>query len=326
MNTSRMVAAASPHIHSGNSISRMMLNLIIALIPVTMVGVYLYEMQAVRLLAITITSAVAWEVLLQRLFKRRIAIADLSAVAGGLLLALLLPPTLPWWMIVVGTFMMIFLGKEIYGGLGCNPFNGVLIAWVALKISYPMAMEDWPFPDRDLFADMPALDILRYDGLFMVEEFYPLSTLFLGLDVIGPIGETSKLALLIGGIWLIVTRTIFWHLPLAMFAGVAAFSAVFWQLNPHEYPSPMFHLLAGGTFIAAFFLATDFSSSPVTKPGMVAFGIFAGILTVILRTWSQWTEGVYFAVFMASLLTPLMDKIRPAVFGKKKFFKIPTRR
>ncbi|MCA1743864.1 MAG: RnfABCDGE type electron transport complex subunit D [Desulfonatronovibrio sp.] len=326
MNTSRMIAAANPHMHSGNSISRMMLNLIIALIPVSMVGVYLYQMDAVRLIAITISSAVIWEIFLQKLFKRPVAVMDLSAVAGGLLLALILPPTLPWWMIVLATFMMIFLGKEIYGGLGCNPFNGVLIAWVALKISYPMAMENWPFPDRDIYADMPPFDILMYDGLFMIQEFYPLSTLFVGLDVIGPIGESSKMALLIGGLWLVITRTIFWHIPVAMLAGVALFSGIFWLIDPHEYASPMFHILAGGTILAAFFLATDFSSSPITKPGMIVFGFFAGVLTVILRMWSQWTEAVYFAVFITSMLTPLMDKIKPSAFGKKTAFRIPSGR
>ncbi|WP_052507040.1 RnfABCDGE type electron transport complex subunit D [Desulfonatronovibrio magnus] len=326
MNTSRMIAAASPHIHSRNSISRMMLNLILALLPVTLVGVYLYQMDAVRLIAITVSSAVAWEVILQKLFQRRVAVMDFSAVASGLMLALLLPPTVPWWMIVLGTFMMIFLGKEIFGGLGCNPFNGVLIAWVALKISYPMAMEDWPFPDRDIFADMPPLDILRYDGMFMVEQFYPLSTLFTGLDVIGPIGETSKLALLVGGAWLVATRTIFWHVPVAMLLGVAAFSGIFWMIDSHEYPSPVFHIFAGGTIFAAFFLATDSSSSPVTKPGMIMYGLLAGILTVTLRMWSQWTEGVYFAVFLISLLTPLLDKMRPSAFGKKKFLRLPSGR
>ncbi|MFP4128627.1 MAG: RnfABCDGE type electron transport complex subunit D, partial [Desulfonatronovibrio sp.] len=216
MNTSRMVAAAGPHIHSNNSIQRMMRNLILALIPVSLVGVYLYEMQAVRIIALTVCAAVLWELVLQKIFKRKIAVHDLSAVAGGLMLALMLPPNLPWWMIMLGAFLMIFLGKEIFGGLGCNPFNGVLIAWVALKISYPAAMENWPLPDRDMFADLPALDILRYDGVYMTREFYSLGTLFVGLDVIGPVGETSKLALLAGGIWLILTRTIFWHIPAAM--------------------------------------------------------------------------------------------------------------
>ncbi len=318
MNTSQMIAAAGPHIHGKNSIRKMMRNLIVALIPVSLVGIYLYEMQAVRIISITVSSAVVWEIFLQKIFRRKSAVHDLSAVAGGLMLALMLPPSLPWWMIVLGAFLMIFLGKEIFGGLGCNPFNGVLIAWVALKVSYPMAMEDWPLPDRDMFADLPALDILRYEGLYMAREFYSLGTLFVGLDIIGPVGETSKLALLAGGIWLILTRTIFWHIPAAMLTGMFIFSSIFWLIDGHTYASPLFHLLAGGTFLAAFFLATDFSSSPVTKPGMIAFGLFAGVLAIIIRTWSQWTEGVYFAVFMASLLTPLLDKIKPSAFGKKK--------
>ncbi len=321
-----MIAAAGPHIHSKNSIQRMMLNFILALVPVSLVGVYLYEMQAVRIITISVSSAVVWEIFFQKLFRKKVAVMDLSAVAGGLMLALMLPPTLPWWMIVLGTMLMIFLGKEIFGGLGCNPFNGVLIAWVALKLSYPMAMEDWPFPDRDMFADLPPMDLFRFDGLYMAREFYSSGTLLIGLDVIGPIGETSKLALLAGGAWLILTRTIFWHIPVAMLAGMFVFSSIFWLIDSFTYASPLFHLLAGGTLLAAFFLATDFSSSPVTKPGMVAFGLFAGVLAVILRTWSQWTEGVYFAVFMATLLTPLMDKFRPSVFGKKKKFRIPSGR
>lgn len=322
MNNSRTIAAASPHIHSSNSISRMMLNLIIALIPVTATGIYVYQLSALKMIIITVGSAVVWEIILQKLFGRKISVTDLSAVASGLMLALLLPLELPWWMIILGTFMMIFVGKEIYGGQGCNPFNGVLIAWVTLKISYPEAMEAWPFPDRDMYADLPPLDVARYDGLFMIEQFYPLKTLFLGLDVIGPLAESSKLALLAGGAWLLATRTVFWHIPVAMLTSMAIFSGIFWLMNPEVYASPMFHVLAGGSVFAAFFLATDFSSSPVTKPGMIAFGLFAGILTITLRTWSQWTEGVYFAVFMTSMLTPLMDKMRPSAFGKKKFFRM----
>ena len=308
-----------PHIHSGNSVRNLMLHLIIALIPAVAASFLVFGADTLRVVAIAMVSAVFWDALLQKIFNRSLSIGDLNAAAGGLVFAMLMPATVPWWVVVLGTLVMLLLGKHVYGGLGCNPFNGVIIAYVALLLSYPGAVADFPVPTSDsIMTENAPLVELSEKGAEFLGETFPLQDLFLGSTLItGTIGEISKLAILAGGLFLILRRKISWIIPAGFLAGLAGFATIFWLIDPETYASPLFHLLAGGSLLAAFFLATDWTTSPVTKTGMALFGLLCGVMTMIIRLWSQWPEGAYFAVFMVSMLTPFFDKLRPRAFGSK---------
>ena len=315
MKTPELVVSAIPHVHSGNSVQKIMTNILIALLPAVAIGVYFFGVDTIRVIAIAMASAVVWEAVLQKIMARPIVINNLSGAVSGLILAMLLPPTAPWWMICTGTFVMILLGKEIYGGLGNNPFNGVLVAWVVLQMSFPDYMIDWMAPPGDFFTESTPLEVLKFEGLKSISEYFTTADLFIGKSA-GFIGEVSTLMLLIGGAYLIARKVISWHIPASFLAGIILFSGIFWLANPAEYASPLFHLLAGGVFFAAFFLATDMISSPVTPAGMLIYGALCGVLTVVIRLWGQWADGAYYAVFLISILTPLLDKIKPKVYGR----------
>lgn len=317
MKTPEFVVSTLPHVHSGNSVRRMMLHLIIALVPAVAAATLVFGPAALRVAAVAMVSAVFWDAVLQKLFNRRLAIDDLSAAAGGLILAMLLPAYMPWWVVALGTLVMLLLGKHVYGGLGCNPFNGVLIAYVALLLSYPEHVNNWPVPTSDLMMtqNSPLME-LKENGAAYLADTFPWQHLFLGSTLItGAIGEISKVAVLVGGLFLILRRQISWTIPVSYLAGLSGFASIFWLLDPDTYASPLFHLLAGGSLLTAFFIATDWTTSPVTRCGMALFGLTCGVLTVAIRMWSQWPEGAYFSVFMLSMLTPAFDKIRPRVFG-----------
>ena len=319
MKRPEFVVSDWPHIHSGNSVRNLMLHLIIALIPAVAASFLVFGVDTLRVVAIAMVSAVFWDALLQKIFNRSLSIGDWNAAAGGLLFAMLMPATVPWWVVVLGTLVMLLLGKHVYGGLGCNPFNGVIIAYVALLLSYPGAVADSPVPTSEMMMTENApLVELREKGAEFLGETFPLQDLFLGSTLItGTIGEISKLAILAGGLFLILRRKISWIIPAGFLAGLAGFATIFWLIDPETYASPLFHLLAGGSLLAAFFLATDWTTSPVTKTGMALFGLLCGVMTMIIRLWSQWPEGAYFAVFMVSMLTPFFDKLRPRAFGSK---------
>lgn len=319
MKQGEFVVSVRPHIHSGNSVRNMMLHLILALLPAVAAAFLVFGADTLRVVAIAMVSAVFWDAILQKIFKRSISIGDMNAAAAGLIFAMLLPATVPWWAIVTGTLVMLLLGKHVYGGLGCNPFNGVLIAYVALLLSYPGLVGDAPVPtsDRMMTQNSPLVE-LREKGAEFLDDTFPLPDLFLGSTLItGTIGEISKLALLVGGLFLVLRRKISWVIPAGFLAGLAGFATIFWLIDPDTYASPLFHLLAGGSLLAAFFLATDWTTSPVTRTGMALFGLVCGVMTMVIRLWSQWPEGAYFAVFMVSMLTPFFDKLRPKVFGSK---------
>ncbi len=315
MKAPELVVSAIPHVHGGNSIQKIMMNTLIALIPAVVIGVYFFGMDTIRVIVIAMASAAAWEAILQKMMGRPIAVSNLSGAVSGLILAMLLPPTAPWWMICTGTFVMILLGKEIYGGLGNNPFNGVLIAWVVLQMSYPGYMIDWLAPPGDFMTEATPLEVLKYEGVGSIAEHFTTSGLLIG-NTTGFIGEVSALMLLIGGAYLLIRKVVSWRIPVSFLAGVFLFSGLFWLTNSEEYASPLFHLLAGGSIMAAFFLATDMPSSPVTPAGMLIYGFLCGVLTVVIRLWGAWDDGAYYAVFIISILTPLLDKIKSKIYGR----------
>ncbi|GAB6887106.1 RnfABCDGE type electron transport complex subunit D [Desulfothermus okinawensis JCM 13304] len=310
-----LVVSPVPHLHSGNSLQNIMLDHIIALIPATFFAIYLFKLAALKVVFISVLSAVGWEALLQKLTNRDIVISDLTSVYYGLLFAMLLPPTLPWWIVIIGTFLMVLLGKEVYGGYGANPFNGALISWVILKISFPDFMGKWINPIKGLTTDLTPIEVFKTQGIEYVHHYFSYKNMFLGFRS-GFMGQVSVICLLIGGIYLLARKRINWRIPVAYLVGVFLFSFIFWGIGSTSFGDPIFHLLAGGTFISAFFLATDMPSSPVSPQGMLLFGFFCGVLTVVVRLWGSWTFGAYYSVLIVSLITPFLDKILPEPYGR----------
>ncbi|MCF8085659.1 MAG: RnfABCDGE type electron transport complex subunit D [Desulfohalobiaceae bacterium] len=315
MSELKLTVTPSPHVHSGNSLTAMMRDFTIALLPATIFGIYFFGADVVRGVLIAVVSALVWEGLSQWLSGRKLELGNLHAVFSGLLLALILPPGLPWWTILVGTLLMVLLGKEVFGGYGSNPFNSVLVAWVALQLSYPDYMAQWILPLADPATTSAPMEVFTSQGPAFVREYFSYTDLFLGRTA-GFTGQVSALMLLIGGAYLLWRKTINWRIPVSYLAGVFLFSGVFWLLGTGAYADPLFHILAGGTMISAFFLATDLPSTPTTPQGMILFGLGAGILTVIIRTWGAWTFGAFYAVLIFNMFTPFLDKIAPEVYGR----------
>jgi len=309
------VVSAHPHVHSGRTLQHLMLDTIVALIPATLFGLHIFGLEALRIMVLAVGSALVWETAFAMVTRKPLSIRDGTGVAGALLLAMLLPATLPWWIVLIGTLLMIVLGKEVFGGYGSAPFNGVLIAWVVLHISYPDFMYDWGLAANDPAAAAAPMEVFKHQGPARVKELYSLGHLLVG-PTTGSIGQSSMLMLCIGGLYLFVRRVIDWRIPFCFLAGVFAFSALIWAINPAAHASPVFHLLAGGSIIAAFFLATDMPSTPVTRKGMIIFGLGAGVLTVIIRIWGAWAFGAFFALLIMSMATPFLDKLAPQAYGR----------
>jgi electron transport complex protein RnfD len=314
--TKRLIFSPAPHIHSGASISGTMMTFIIALLPALIFGISSYGMHAARVVAVAVGGAMASEWLIQRLFKRPVTVSDGSAALTGLLLALLLPPSVPWWLVLMGSFISILVGKQIFGGTGGNPFNPVLIGWAVMRISwydyinFDIAMVGYDVP----FSIKYPLSVLKWSGAKAAQ--FPLVDLLMGKQI-GGIGSVAVLLLLIGGLFLILRGVISWRIPVFFLIGTALAASLFWLVDSARYADPLFHLLTGNVMMGAFFLATDHSSSPVNGLAMILFGLGCGIFIVLFRVWSVYPDGVVFAILIMNILNPLLDKIRPRVPGKE---------
>lgn len=317
--------SSSPHIHSPEDAPWIMRQVIYALIPGALVGVYFFGIPAVRVIAISIVSCVIVELLWQKLLKQDITITDGSAALTGLLLAMNLPSGAPWWLIIVGSLVAIILGKQVYGGLGNNPFNPALVARVFLLISFPVQMTTWPKPHAflsqaaDTITGATPLGALKTavfeHGSITAAPHLDLMDPFFG-NIGGSLGEISALALILGGIYLIARKVINWHIPVFYLGSVALLTGIFWTINPGMYADPVFHLLSGGLILGAFFMATDMVTSPITNKGKIIFAIGCGVITVVIRIWGGYPEGVSFAILIMNAFVPLINKAtKPVKFG-----------
>ncbi|MBR2437225.1 MAG: RnfABCDGE type electron transport complex subunit D [Alistipes sp.] len=314
----RIIAAPSPHIHGAESTRRIMGDVVLALLPALLVSVYVLGWRVLFVTAVSVVACVAFEYLIARfLLKRRATIGDLSAVVTGLLLAFNLPTGIPWWIVVIGALVAIGIGKMTFGGLGCNPFNPALTGRIFLLIAYPVQMTDWTTGVPDALTGSTILADVKA-GLTSVSELDFVA--MLGGHMNGSMGEIGSFALILGGIYLLCRRVISWHIPVAVLGTMAIFSfclaigdggAALWQL-------PLFHLLAGGALLGAIYMATDYSTSPMTHCGMLIYGVGIGLLTMIIRVWGAYPEGMSFAIFIMNAATPLINKYcRPKRFGTK---------
>lgn len=314
----RLFAAPSPHIHGGERTQQIMGDVVLALIPALAVSTYVLGWRVLMITAIAIASSVLFEYLIQRfLLKGRTTVGDLSAVVTGLLLAFNLPTGIPWWIVVIGALVAIGIGKMTFGGLGCNPFNPALTGRIFLLIAYPVQMTDWTTAVPDALSGSTMLANVKAGAVTLSEVDY---LTLLGGHMNGSIGEIGALALILGGIYLLWRRVISWHIPVAVLGTMALFGvcvaipeggATLWQL-------PLFHLLAGGALLGAIFMATDYSTSPMTHKGMIIYGVGIGLITMVIRLWGAYPEGMSFAIFIMNAVTPLINKYcRPKRFGTK---------
>lgn len=290
--SSKLHISVSPHIHSGDSVQKIMLDVIIALLPAAVAGCIIFGLRALLVIAVCIAFCVASEFIFNKIVKKEQSIGDLSAIVTGLLLALNLPANIPLWQAAVGSVFAIIIVKCFFGGMGCNLVNPAITARVFMIIAFG-SMTTAAFPVDSVASATPLSS----------DESTALMDLFLG-NCGGAIGETCKLALLIGGIYLIVKRVITWHIPVAFIGSVFIFSLA---LEGFDVTAATEWILSGGLFIGAFFMATDYVTSPATPAGKIIAGIFCGIITVAIRFWGDYPEGVSFAILLMNILDPYID-------------------
>ncbi len=321
----QLYMSSSPHIHSGETTDKVMRLVIYALVPATLLSVYFFGLPALTTLLICTIGCVVFEALACKLMHRPQAIADGSAALTGILLALNLPPSSPWWISLFGAAIAILIGKQVYGGLGYNPFNPALVARVVLLISFPVHMTSWTAPaplGSGIDAVTAATPLGEMKTAVMLTGKLPematsgFGNYFTG-NMAGSLGEVSAIALLIGGLFLLVKKVITWHIPISFVGTVLVVGGLFWLVDPGKYPSPVFHLLTGGLLLGALFMATDMVTSPVTNKGMLIFGCGCGLLTVLIRLFGGYPEGVSFAILLMNAATPLIDRFcRPKIYGQ----------
>ena len=323
------ITAPAPHVHSGDSVRRNMLLVILALMPAYVVSVIEFGWGAIITAAISIAACVLTEWIIGRylLKEQKSTIGDLSAILTGLLLAFNLPSSIDWWIVIIGAVVAIGVGKMTFGGLGQNPFNPALVGRVFLLISFPAQMTTWPvakgFATSYLDAETGATPlyylkhILKTGETSWLEQLPSLRDAFLGA-MGGSLGEISALALIFGGLILIARRVITWHIPVSIIATVALFAWIATPagMEPHVFVG--YELLTGGLMLGAFFMATDYVTSPMSAWGKIIFGIGIGFIMMVIRTWGNYPEGMSFAILIMNACVPLLNKIRPQRFGEKK--------
>lgn len=344
-----LIDKSGPYAHAASSVQRTMGLVLLALLPATLFNVWQFGWPAANLFVITIGAALLTEALCLLIMARPVkpALGDLSAILTAWLLAMSLPPWAPWWIGAVGGFIAIAFGKHMFGGIGQNVFNPAMVARVALLVSFPVQMTLFtrPLPmgqpdapgfleglaitfqgrfDMDAVSAASALGHVKTElsrGIPVSESMADaprMVDMMMGL-VPGSFGETSAALLLLGGLFLIARRVISWHIPVTMLGTVFVVASLFHMLDPDRYADGMFHILSGATLLAAFFIATDYVTSPVSRQGQIVYAMGIGLLTYAIRTWASYPEGVAFAVLLMNSMTPLIDRaFRPRVFGRNR--------
>ncbi len=318
-----LYVSPSPHIHGGDSISKNMYGVLIALIPAFLVSLYYFGLGALVVTLTSVVSCVVFEYLIQKfIMKQEPTICDGSAILTGVLLAFNLPSNLPVWIIVIGALAAIGIGKMTFGGLGNNIFNPALVGRVFLLISFPAQMTTWPLVDAtqafpltytDAATGATALSLMNEH----VTELPSYTSLLAGAHG-GSLGEISAIALLLGFAFMLWKKIISWHIPVTIIATVFVFTGIMHLVNAGEYASPFVHILSGGLMLGSIFMATDYVTSPMTKKGMVIYAIGIGLLTSIIRLFGSYPEGMSFAILIMNALTPLINTyVKPKHFGDK---------
>lgn len=318
----KLIVAPAPHVQSAQSTASIMRDVIVALMPALVVSTVVFGMDVLRVVALSVAACVAFEYLIQRFLVRGpLTVSNGSAAVTGVLLAFNLPASIPWWIVVIGAFVAIAIGKMTFGGLGKNPFNPALVGRVFLLIAYPVQMTSFPMPVNGAFDALSGATPLAAVKHGAAADVVGVQELLLG-NMPGSLGEVAALALLAGFAYLLWRRVIWWHVPVTVLATMAVFAFVYalgkgmtgaalWQL-------PLFHVLAGGAILGAVFMATDYSTSPMTVRGGVIFAAGIGVITMLIRLWGAYPEGMSFAILIMNACVPLINKyVKPKRFGVK---------
>ncbi|MDD2198780.1 MAG: RnfABCDGE type electron transport complex subunit D [Bacteroidales bacterium] len=330
MANNRLLVSMSPHDHGKDNVKKIMYGVVLAMMPAFLVSVYYFGLDAIRVNLIAIAACVFFEWFIQKVFfKGKPTITDGSAIVTGMLLAFNVPTNLPWWILVIGALVAIGIGKMSFGGLGNNPFNPAIVGRVFLLISWPVQMTSYPkiqvlnFAITDAETGATPLALVK-EGLKNGEPFSQIiesmptsyTDMLIG-QMGGSLGEISALALIIGGLYMLIRKIITWHVPVAVLASIAIFTGILYGINPEAYADPAFHLLTGGVMLGAIFMATDMVTSPMTGKGMLIYGVGIGVITVLIRVWGAYPEGVSFAILIMNAFVPLINKAtKPKRFGE----------
>lgn len=328
---STFTISGSPHVHTDDSIKKIMYGVVYAMLPAMLVSIYFFGLGALRVLLISVLSCMLLEYLIQKYVMRTaVTVTDGSAIVTGVLLAFNVPSNLPWWILFIGAVVSIGIGKMSFGGLGKNIFNPALVGRVFLLISFPVQMTSWPIP-RPLFAEgitdavtgPTPLGIMK-EGLQAgktVQEIMPqipdyVENLMTGFQG-GCVGEVSAFALILGALYMLYRKIITWHIPAAYLGSAVVFSGILWLVDPTLYVDPLFHLVTGGMMLGVFYMATDMVSSPMSAKGQLIFGAGCGLLTILIRVFGAYPEGVSFAILIMNAFVPLIDRgFKPVRFGE----------
>ncbi len=310
----KLIISLSPHIHSGRTLTRDMWNVILALMPALAVALWTFGLPALWVTLISVGACMATEWCVERyLFHRPGTLRNGSAIITGLLLAFNLPSILPWWMVVIGGVVAIGIGKMSFGGLGCNIWNPALVGRVFLLLSFPAAMTTWPMEvgsGIDGYTGATFLSAMKFDAASAMRDANVLDMAIGRMN--GSMGEVSAIAILIGWGWLLLSRTVTWHTTTAVLVGAAGLS---WALGGN----PLLDLLSGGMLLGAVFMATDYVTSPMTHKGQIIFGLCIGMITIVIRRYGAYPEGMSFAILLMNSFVPLINRYcRPRIFGERR--------
>ena len=308
------IISSSPHVRANASVSRIMLDVVIALLPAAIAAVYFFKWQAALIIVIAVATAVVTEAFIQWLWKRPVTVGDWSAVITGLLVAFNVPPTAPWFIPVIGSMFAIAIVKQVFGGLGHNFMNPAAAARVFLMAAFPGIMSNWLNPAADAISNATPLAIVK--GL-SADPLPSIGNMLLGNHG-GCLGETCAIALLIGGIYLLVRGVITWHIPVAFIGTVGVLTFVFGPDGLFT-GNVVYHLLGGGLLLGAIFMATDYVTSPVTSKGKLIMGFGCGAIVTVIRLLGGMAEGVAFSIILMNIATPMIDRMtRPRIYGEVK--------
>lgn len=319
MSKDLLTVSPSPHVHTELTVPQIMKGVIIAMIPAFAFSIYNFGIGALYVTILSILFCVGIEYIISTyLLKKSTSIYDGSAIITGMLLAFNVPSNLPWYIIIIGSLVAIGIGKMSFGGLGNNPFNPALVGRVFLLLSFPVAMTSWPVAGAtwslDATTSATPLGILK-DGIragesipVLMNKMPSYSDFFFGLQS-GSLGEMSSFALLLGLFYMLYRKIITWHIPVSMIITIAITTGIFWLVDSNHYASPLFHVLTGGVMLGAVFMATDYVTSPFTHRGMLIYGVGIGLLTVMIRLFGSYPEGVSFAILIMNAFVPMINKI-----------------
>ena len=327
---SLLTVSGSPHVYTEESVSKIMYGVLLSLIPAALVSFYFFGLAAILVTLTAVASCMFFEFIIQKyLIKGPVTIFDGSAIITGVLLAFIVPASLPLWMVVIGSLVAIGMAKMTFGGLGKNIFNPALVGRVFLMISFPVEMNQYPKPTSfstqltDIISGPTPLAVVK-EGVAQGEKVSELlpqvpdyANLLVG-NLGGSVGEVSAIAILLGGIYMLVKRYITWEIPVSYLGSVVVFAGALWLVNPEIYVDPLFHLVTGGLMLGALYMATDMVTSPMSRWGMIVYGIGCGFLTIVIRIFGAYPEGVAFAILIMNAFVPLINKgFKPVRFGEE---------